>query len=151
MHMHVTVPVALRSSKTEILWMKVAWKITDFDSSCIFTSVFYELNSYKSKIVCYRAAVIGRAPMHLLCLHVNAYVVTQFRSRLDFGPARAAYNNDASVDRCIAHSSLWLRWATCKNFLRRLKVFQMIGNVTKVTLIFFLEKLDEIPGIIIFF
>ena len=63
--------------------------------------MFYELNSYKSKIVCYRAAVIERAPMHLHCLHVNAYVMTQFRSRLDFGPARAAYNNDASVDRCI--------------------------------------------------
>ena len=119
MHVHVTAPVALRSSKTEIPWMKVAWKITHFDLSCIFTGVFYELNSHKSKIVWYQAAVIGRAPMHLHCLHVNAYVVTQFRSRLDFGPARAAYNNDASVDRCIEYVIRVIFYPTCNTQKKR--------------------------------
>ena len=49
-----------------------------------------------------------------------------------------------SVKRNVIKSQLWV-------YLFFLKVFPMIGNVTKVTLNFFLEKLDDIPCIIIFF
>ena len=49
-----------------------------------------------------------------------------------------------SVKRNVIKSQLWV-------YLFFSKVFPMIGNVTKVTLNFFLEKLDDIPCIIIFF
>ena len=49
-----------------------------------------------------------------------------------------------SVKRNVIKSQLWV-------YLFFSKVFQMIGNVTKVTLNFFLEKLGDIPCIIIFF
>ena len=49
-----------------------------------------------------------------------------------------------SVKRNVIKSQLWV-------YLFFSKVFPMIRNVTKVTLNFFLEKLDDIPCIIIFF
>ena len=48
-----------------------------------------------------------------------------------------------SVKRNVIKSQLWV-------YVFFSKVFPMIGNVTKVTLIFFLEKLDDIPCIIFF-